>query len=1754
MRFQNGFESGELDKWCLGKIDDPAYQQGLAWLENFGLIRAGGINRRKGYKLADKILDIRPPERRKLDREFGPEEYRVADTETAGDEPVSRRADTVFGTSDSTVKLIPLSYNGNKNYLVYVTAQKYGFIEFGKDGGTVRKEEHPWPVSAFIPSSNIFRFNRADPEAYWRIKNIAGMSSRADIGVGTVLDIGGSAVVEAGKFEIAGTKTDGKGKLTDAAPFRITPEAVWNGAVSLTQSRADSKGMAVSFFDEKGAGTGLRVSCTASVKDDTASLSFQVLEGGNGFMPDEGKDTTVLELVVENVGTVVVGATVSSAGSIMGIQDYRIRNYPTAGTGNAVMRWNAPPVTPGLYSEIYDWKGAAPLEPATLEITVEVSSEDAEKELGTLYGITFAVKNKGKGFAVIKASGQDEPDRYVSFLKVAYISDVGEHLCKRELRVVAELDRDGSIKSVHPIPYWIDDDLAAYSAADGVPGEEGDCFSKIMSAAWFEKPDGSAENGLVDEEDGTVPVPESGYLPFKYIVDKNGAGICRWKGYGNAVYTDAERRLVGDGPVLVLQEFAGIWYEKALGCYKASSNGHRSVVSGATYGYASPVLDYWQWWEYWRYYTSKNWYRWEYHVSPSKHLSYPLAYRAEKLEDDKTRVSWYEFDPLMASGCPKPVADPGFSLRPSLQWFDGAQKYAAPYADSLQLFRKDGLEMWFLPPVPEKRANSAPNYTMFSGFQETATGTYAVTNSTAYGGNGAVLAVSGTYVKPTAEHPYGLLSLSVSVKEPGKGYLSRSIDGIVLRLIPDGSGYVYEVPVYAARGSDGMLVLRNQDGTPLSGTNAVYLAEAKTKIVPPATGSTVNLSNGTAEAAAKCVTAPAMNTDGIHTDYWNVSLSVPVMPNGEPSSPVGFALNDALDASWNADNAVYTVKKASKVTSVAATKSYLAHLTEGGKFKTDPAGTSYYGSYGGASYDLVITESELVSQSVLNDHVKDAKPGMYKVQTDEELGDGPSYWVWNGTEKRFDPAVMQTYPETDAVVTGLQYAYTGEYLILCGAGITPFTLNITGGDIALGGVGVKTSADVETVAPKEFGLMVKNSVADAALPPLFMATATVSPSVVAYINGRLWVAGLPDDPSRVYVSKPNRDRKSVNFDFTTYKLVETVTPEYTPFQGTNALGETAVTGVSDGALGLASAYAGNPVTGKKINFGYDRAFVLATPYFNKGAYVESAAGRLELSARSVAVSGEYTARAAANLRNRAALYIGLCRLRVTLPGGFCSISADCDGFEVRVATGTQIIGLTNSLGPMAGYAMAVPYTGWGNGAGRGGVIASAAGAAAAMCGGSIISMVSVAGSCAAVLAVAGGIVDGIIRGMIGSLSLELTDGSSDSPGLGEFGAEYPTTAAIQAKCDYLLAKHRLHEPKQPFVMRRWKADESEYSTPECGFTFKASSDEAEDISLITDMRSIFFATGSSERTMPETVNGAQQSLQTNSYNGAERIQAAKAADALYFVRKGGQGVMRAAYAPNVPVPQIEDLQEYNREILRGRKILGLRGARTSPSGVWCVMDDGKAAVFTDNGGKAAWARVSCGGGDIVDTGAVPSGGTGFLRFMGIRTEDGIYIGSATEEPGEKGDVFLDLWRDYNDARLVLDYGEKAVIYDAGTGTATPVKAAVLPEPGEGKYIGYPYTSRMRTLPGISARTLKPSRVATARFRLLESHLPFIKGYPDGAVNRLVHPLWGNDLNNVKDGVVGVPVPGNIGQDAAFEVFTDVPAPLSVICMIDEEDI
>jgi hypothetical protein len=248
-----------------------------------------------------------------------------------------------------------------------------------------------------------------------------------------------------------------------------------------------------------------------------------------------------------------------------------------------------------------------------------------------------------------------------------------------------------------------------------------------------------------------------------------------------------------------------------------------------------------------------------------------------------------------------------------------------------------------------------------------------------------------------------------------------------------------------------------------------------------------------------------------------------------------------------------------------------------------------------------------------------------------------------------------------------------------------------------------------------------------------------------------------------------------------------------------------------------------------------------------------------------------------DLERRYSMWHMVMKLRITIPGVYCLVNCDADGFEIITMSGYMEIGFTfaAACNPPT---IVVPYTGWGStAAGVAGTIVSASLAAvSAGVGNNVVAAIGVAASCAGVLAATAAIWQSALRGALNSLVIQLTDGSAGVAAESEFinSGQYANTSVLQAKKDYLLTKYKLYEDEQPFLLRVWKVDESKYSTPECGFTFAMSSDEKETVNILSSIRSFFISTDASERIMPSSVNGQEQTAQVSSFFGSEKIQAA----------------------------------------------------------------------------------------------------------------------------------------------------------------------------------------------------------------------------------------------------------------------------------------
>jgi hypothetical protein len=287
--FKNKFDAGELDKWCLAAVDDPLYQRGAAWLENFNILEMGGLNRRKGYKHIKDIL---------------------------------------AGTDDGAVKLIPFQVDDVTTYLVYFSKSKLGYLKFNKYDLVDSYERNP-PISPIIPDANVFQYYAKDPNAYYYLKDernadgvitkyaIENASLPDDTPVGAELEVSTEDATEKAVAVVMEKVESDEGKLLsivnqwtghDDKNYILTPveyDRSWSGAVYAVI--------------EAGQGTGLNVTAVIGQANSKgiAKVTFTVVNGGEGFANDTGLNYTLLRVKVLDQTLVVKAICDPTYGRVM---------------------------------------------------------------------------------------------------------------------------------------------------------------------------------------------------------------------------------------------------------------------------------------------------------------------------------------------------------------------------------------------------------------------------------------------------------------------------------------------------------------------------------------------------------------------------------------------------------------------------------------------------------------------------------------------------------------------------------------------------------------------------------------------------------------------------------------------------------------------------------------------------------------------------------------------------------------------------------------------------------------------------------------------------------------------------------------------------------------------------------------------------------------------------------------------------------------------------------------------------------------------------------------------------------------------------------------------------------------------------------------------------------------------------------------------------------------------------------------------
>jgi hypothetical protein len=353
-------------------------------------------------------------------------------------------------------------------------------------------------------------------------------------------------------------------------------------------------------------------------------------------------------------------------------------------------------------------------------------------------------------------------------------------------------------------------------------------------------------------------------------------------------------------------------------------------------------------------------------------------------------------------------------------------------------------------------------------------------------------------------------------------------------------------------------------------------------------------------------------------------------------------------------------------------------------------------------------------------------------------------------------------------------------------------------------------------------------------------------------------------------------------------------------------------------------------------------------------------------------------------------------------------------------------------------------------------------------------------------------------------------------------------------------KYSLYSQLQPFIGIYHEVKTEKVSTADCGFTFEISGGTGEFIQDIEENQDILILTAKSERMADYTINGETQYVRKISGEGCEFVKSALTGAALYMMRSGNRSMQKLEWQPAMNAPSMIQTNQRNSEILDGFNTRFLYASETYPKKIRLISEAGNIVGVQLLMGTEAFYRESTYG-KVLDLQSFKSGQDERIYLVRQDPLGKVWLDVLIDSIGRSKHIFLDSWTHRGSK---ADYTEDAILYDFQNDRVYHYDER---PPGD-YYIGYPYISKLRTLPTVGFGDMRPARLPRVKVRLLDSCMPFINGYPEGDE---LHPNIITDQQNRRSGIFDVPVPGTNHRDAAYEIYTNYPDSLSILAVCEE---
>jgi hypothetical protein len=362
-----------------------------------------------------------------------------------------------------------------------------------------------------------------------------------------------------------------------------------------------------------------------------------------------------------------------------------------------------------------------------------------------------------------------------------------------------------------------------------------------------------------------------------------------------------------------------------------------------------------------------------------------------------------------------------------------------------------------------------------------------------------------------------------------------------------------------------------------------------------------------------------------------------------------------------------------------------------------------------------------------------------------------------------------------------------------------------------------------------------------------------------------------------------------------------------------------------------------------------------------------------------------------------------------------------------------------------------------------------------------------------------------------------------------------------------------------------KIIEDKYPVPDDGFTFEIASDMSDGIKWIAQNKNLLVGTETAEWVIPAGVNAANVQAVLNSRYGSDSIQGTSVGDAMCFFQTGKKALIEY-YIPQQDYNfRANNMAMLSKNMLHESPAFDFDFISAPYTKLFVSREDGTIVclLYERSTGTFAWGRITTGR----EIEAAENGKT-------VRTRTGL-IKSVATVPGPSGydDVFLVVRRGADfflerhservredgggDAAVFLDsyqpwdgdpqgYADDAVVYDETDNRTYPVTQGPIPD--HVMWIGYPYESRVRSMPVLANDRMKQNNIKNLYIRFNDSFMPKLRSV---SMEEGKERMGNTDTIGRPEpysGVVQLPFPGVWDRDVFFELIHDRPTRCRVLAV------